>query len=543
MAENLTAGWARKEGDGAHGRWRRVIRRAPSGRISAAADAAVVEEHAGLARDLAAAVEGEARFDRGSRALYATDSSNYRQVPIGVVVPRTVADVVAAMRVCKAHDVPFLSRGGGTSLAGQCCNVAVVVDHSKHLNRILELDPGRRMARVEPGCVLDDLRGAAERHHLTFGPDPSTHDHNTLGGMLGNNSCGVHSVYAGRTADNVRALEVLTYDGLTLRVGPTGEEELRAIVAAGGRRGEIYRRLDALRRKYGDLIRERYPKIPRRVSGYDLDNLLPENGFHVARALVGSEGTCVAILEAELDLVPSPPARVLVVLGYPDVFRAGDHVPQVLAHKPLGLEGMDELLIDFMRIKHLHEEDIGVLPEGKGWLLAEFGGENEEEAARQAQALVDDLKRQKDPPAIKLVRDPAQQARVWLVRRAGLGATAFVPHHPEAWEGWEDTAVPPKRVGDYLRDLKALFHKYGYDSVLYGHFGDGCIHCRINFGLRCEDGIAKWRRFLDEGADLVVRYGGSISGEHGDGQSKAALLEKMYGPDLIEAFCEFKAIW
>jgi FAD/FMN-containing dehydrogenase/Fe-S oxidoreductase len=543
MAENLAAGWARQEGDGAHGRWSHVIRRAPNGRISAAADAAVVEEHAGLARDLAAAVEGEVRFDRGSRALYATDSSNYRQVPTSVVIPRTVADVVAAMRVCSAHDVPFLSRGGGTSLAGQCCNVAVVVDHSKHLNRILELDPAQRMARVEPGCVLDDLRDAAERHHLTFGPDPSTHDHNTLGGMLGNNSCGVHSVYAGRTADNVRALEVLTYDGLRLRVRPTGEEELRAVVAEGGRRGEIYRRLDALRRRYGDLIRERYPKIPRRVSGYNLDNLLPENGFHVARALVGNEGTCVAILEAELDLVPSPPARVLVVLGYPDVFQAGDHVPIVLKHNPLGLEGMDQLLIDFMRIKHLHEEDIGVLPEGKGWLLAEFGGDAEDDAAARAQALVDDLKRQKDPPAIKLVRDPAQQAKVWLVRRAGLGATAFVPRHPEAWEGWEDTAVPPDRVGDYLRDLKALFHKYGYDSVLYGHFGDGCIHCRINFGLRSEDGIAKWRRFLDEGADLVVRYGGSISGEHGDGQSKAALLEKMYGPELIEAFREFKAIW
>jgi Fe-S oxidoreductase len=234
---------------------------------------------------------------------------------------------------------------------------------------------------------------------------------------------------------------------------------------------------------------------------------------------------------------------VLVVLGYPDVFTAGDHVPQVLAHKPLGLEGMDEMLIDFMRIKHLHEEDIGVLPEGKGWLLAEFGGETEDEAAARAQELVDDLKRGSHPPAIKLVRDKARQEKVWLVRRAGLGATAFVPRHPEAWEGWEDTAVPPERVGDYLRDLKALFHKYGYDSVLYGHFGDGCIHCRINFGLRSEDGIAKWRRFLSEGADLVVRYGGSISGEHGDGQSKAELLGKMYGPELIEAFREFKAIW
>lgn len=543
MDRGIRDGWSREKTDAGEGRWTRVLRRSPTGRVAAEADAGAVRAHPGLAEALAAAIQGEVRFDAGSRALYATDASNYRQVPIGVVIPRNVDDVVATVRLCREHGVPFLSRGGGTSLAGQCCNVAVVVDCSKHLNRVLEIVPEHRRARVEPGCVLDDLRDAAERFHLTFGPDPSTHDHNTLGGMLGNNSCGVHSVYSGRTADNVRSLEVLTYDGLRLRVGPTSEEELQAIVAEGGRRGEIYRRLDELRRRYAGLIRERYPKIPRRVSGYNLDNLLPENGFHVARALVGSEGTCVAILEAELDLVPSPPSRVLVVLGYPDVFQAGDHVPQVLAHEPLGLEGMDELLIDFMRLKHLHEEDIGVLPEGKGWLLAEFGGENGDEAAAKAQELVDDLERRPDAPAIKLVRDPAQQARVWLVRRSGLGATAFVPHHPEAWEGWEDTAVPPDKVGSYLRDLKALFRKYDYDSVLYGHFGDGCIHCRINFGLRTEDGIAKWRRFLDEGADLVVRYGGSISGEHGDGQSKAALLEKMYGPELIAAFREFKAIW
>lgn len=543
MALGIPEGWTRETLSGGGRRWSRVLRRSPTGRIAAEAEAGAMAGHPGLEAALRGAVQGEVRFDAGSRALYATDASNYRQLPIGVVVPRTVEDVVAAMRVCREHGVPFLSRGGGTSLCGQCCNVAVVVDWSKYLNRILELDPQGKRARVEPGCVLDDLRDAAERHHLTFGPDPSTHDHNTLGGMLGNNSCGVHSVYAGRTADNVRSLEVLTYDGLRLRVGPTSEGELRAIVAEGGRRGEIYRRLDELRRRYADLVRERYPRIPRRVSGYNLDNLLPENGFHVARALVGSEGTCVAILEAELDLVPSPPERVLLVLGYPSVFEAGDHVPDVLAHEPLGLEGMDQRLLDFMRIKHLHEGDIEALPEGKGWLLAEFGGASEEEAAGKAERLMAALKRHPDAPSMKLMRSRAEQERIWLVRRSGLGATAFVPGHPEAWEGWEDTAVPPEKVGAYLRDLKALFHKYGYDSTLYGHFGDGCIHCRINFGLRTEGGIAKWRQFLDEGADLVVRYGGSISGEHGDGQSKAALLEKMYGPELIQAFREFKAIW
>ncbi|MBF0375686.1 MAG: FAD-binding oxidoreductase, partial [Alphaproteobacteria bacterium] len=251
-----------------------------------------------LAAELSRRCEGEVRFDRGSRALYATDASNYRQVPIGVVVPRTIEDVVAAVDACRRHGVPVLARGGGTSLAGQCCNVAVVIDCSKYLRRVIALDPDARSARVQPGCVLDHLRAEAERHHLTFGPDPATHDHNTLGGMLGNNSCGIHSVMAGRTADNVRSLEVLTYDGLRMTVGATPDAELDAIIAAGGRRGEIYARLRALRDAHADEIRARYPRIPRRVSGYNLDELLPENGFHVARALVGGEGTLVTILEA-----------------------------------------------------------------------------------------------------------------------------------------------------------------------------------------------------------------------------------------------------
>jgi FAD/FMN-containing dehydrogenase/Fe-S oxidoreductase len=496
-----------------------------------------------LAEELRQRIQGEVRFDDGSRALYATDASNYRQVPIGVVLPRSVEDVVTTMALCREHNAPFLSRGGGTSLAGQCCNVAVVCDYSKYLNTILELDAERRCARVQPGLILDDLRDAAEQHHLTFGPDPSTHDHNTLGGMMGNNSCGVHSVMAGRTADNVIALDVLTYDGLRLPVGPTSERELRDIIDAGGRRGEIYRRLDALRRKYASLIRQRYPKIPRRVSGYNLDNLLPENGFNVARALIGSEGTCVTILEATVALVPSPPHRVVVVLGYDDIFQAGDAVPSVLAHQPIGLEGIDQKLVDFMRIKHLRSEDVKLLPKGCGWLLAEFGGDSKDEAVAKANDLKRSVEVAHAARSVKVMADPAEQQRIWKVRQAGLGGTAFVPRHPDTWEGWEDSAVPPDRVGDYLRDLSALFKAYDYDSALYGHFGDGCIHCRINFGLRTQDGVRKWRRFLDQAADLVVSYGGSISGEHGDGQSKAELLVKMYGPELIEAFREFKAIW
>src|SRR5438045_3862639 len=498
---------------------------------------------AALARALSRVIAGEVRFSAGDRALYATDGSNYRQVPIGIVVPKSLEAGVATMALCREHGAPFLSRGGGTSLAGQCCNTAIVVDYSKYLNHILSIDPASRTAWVEPGTVLDDLRDAAEKYHLTFGPDPSTHDHNTLGGMIGNNSCGVHSVMAGRTADNVRELDILTYDGLRLRVGPTGEDELRSIIAAGGRRGEIYRRLDQLRRRYADLIRARYPQIPRRVSGYNLDELLPEKGFNVARALVGSESTCVAVLKAGLRLVHSPPVRALVVIGFEDIFAAGDAVRPVRQYWPLGLEGMDQRLIDHMRAKHLHEGGIEALPEGCGWLIAEFGGDSEEEAVTRAEGLIDGLKREGHAVSAKLVRDPKAQKRIWEVRKAGLGATAFVPGHPDTWEGWEDSAVPPDRAGDYLRELDALAKRYDYDSALYGHFGDGCIHCRWNFGLRTEDGVAAWRRFLGEAADLVVRFGGSISGEHGDGQSKAELLVKMYGPELIEAFREFKAIW
>jgi FAD/FMN-containing dehydrogenase len=280
-------------------------------------------------------IEGEVRFDDGSRALYATDGSNYRQVPIGVVVPKSIEDVIATVAECRRHCAPLLARGGGTSLAGQCCNVAVVLDFTKYLNKLIDLDPVGKTARVQPGIVLDWLRTEAERHHLTFGPDPSTHNHNALGGMIGNNSCGTHSVMAGKTDENVLELDVLTYDGLRMRVGATRDDEFERIVEAGGRRGEIYAGLRRIADRYGNQIRARFPNIPRRVSGYNLPDLLPENGFNVARALVGTECTCAVTLEATIRLVWSPPGRSLVVLGYPDIYKAGDHVPEILKFKPV----------------------------------------------------------------------------------------------------------------------------------------------------------------------------------------------------------------
>jgi FAD/FMN-containing dehydrogenase/Fe-S oxidoreductase len=501
-----------------------------------------MDAHA-LAEELKGRIQGDVRFDNGSRALYATDASNYRQVPIGVVLPRSAADIVETIAVCRQFGAPVLSRGGGTSLAGQGCNLAVVMDMSRYFNHILEIDAARKFARVEPGLVLDDLRNAAEKHHLTFGPDPATHSRCTLGGMIGNNSCGVHSVMAGKTVDNVEELEILTYDGLRMWVGPASEEELQSIIAQGGRRGEIYLKLKQLRDRYADLIRARYPDIPRRVSGYNLDQLLPENGFHVARALVGSESTCVTVLQAKVRLVYSPPTRSLLVLGYPDVYTAGDHILEILDHKPVGLEGMDDRLISYMRKKELHPTDIDLLPEGGGWLLVEFGGENEQEADGKAHDLMDALKKKNHPPTMKLYDNKAQEERVWTIRESGLGATANVPGMQNTWPGWEDAAVPPAKLGGYLRDFRQLLDDYNYHCALYGHFGQGCVHVRIDFDLRTRRGIDKYLAFINEAADLVVQYGGSLSGEHGDGQSRAALLPKMFGEELVHAFEEFKLIW
>src|SRR5213593_952433 len=322
---------------------------------------------AALAAALRREIKGEVRFDDGSRALYATDASNYRQVPIGVVMPQNVDDVMAIVALARKFGTPILARGGGTSLAGQCCNVAVVMDFSKYMNRIVELDPQKKFARVQPGIVLDDLRDAAEKHRLTFGPDPATHNRCTIGGMIGNNSCGVHALMAGKTVDNVDELDILTYEGVRMRVAATSEPELTKIIAEGGRRGDVYRRLRAIRDKYGDEIRRRYPKIPRRVSGYNLDSLLPEDGFNVAKALVGSECTCVIVLEAKCRLVYSPPSRTLVVLGYEDIYIAADDVPRLLQFAPIGLEGIDDRLVSDMKEKKLNLDKLPLLPQGRGW--------------------------------------------------------------------------------------------------------------------------------------------------------------------------------
>lgn len=506
-----------------------------------------------LTQDLADAIEGEVRFDAGSRALYANDASNYRQPPIGVTIPRSTEDVIAIQRICHAHGVPILSRGAGTSLSGETVNHAVVMDHSKYLNDI-NIDAANQQVTVQPGAINDKVNRALGPYGLVFPPDPSTHEWCTIGGNIGNNSCGIHSVQAQcyghgpRTCDNVAALEVLTYDGahMTLKDGYS-EEEIDAIIAKDDRQGTIFTQLKALRDKYASRIREYYPSIehlPRRVSGYNLDDLLPERGFNLASALCGTEGTCVTILHATLKLTRDVKHRTLMVVGFDSVEHGGDHVPLIIDAKPIALEAIDKELFEYETEQHMHAHSLEQLPKGDAYLLIQFGGEDAEDNRAQAKALMAKLKDTPHPPKDhKIIEDEDLANNIWAVRKAALGATAFPPNQKPHWPGWEDSAVPPEKVGDYVRDLKKLYKKYDYHGPMYGHFGQGCIHSRVDFDLQTEDGVKTYRAFAEEAADLVVSYGGSLSGEHGDGQARGELLERMYGAELIEAFREFKRIW
>jgi FAD/FMN-containing dehydrogenase/Fe-S oxidoreductase len=503
--------------------------------------------HEGLFRDLRDRVDGEVRFDAGARAAYSTDASNFRQVPIGVVLPRTVDAAAEAVAVCRGHGAPVLSRGGGTSLAGQCTNTAVVLDWSKYCTRVLSVDAEARTCVVEPGIVLDELNRQLADTGLRFGPEPATHPNCTLGGMIGNNSCGATAQRTGKVVDNVVRLEVLLYDGTRFWCGRTGDEEYAAVEKHGDRQAAVYRGLRRLRDAYADEIRARYPDIPRRVSGYNLDSLLPEHGFDVAGLLVGSESTLVTVLRAELALVPVLTERTLVVLGYPGVAEAGDAVPAVLPHQPIALEGLDQRLIRDQRHKHLNAEALGRLPAGEAFLMVQFGGNDKAETDRAAHAMLERMRAAGPAVQAEFLDEPELEDELWRVREAGLGATARVPHEPDTWEGWEDSAVPPERLGEYLRDINTLYREFGYADeaapALYGHFGQGCVHTRIPFDLVDAGGVSTYRRFMERAADLVASYGGSLSGEHGDGQTRGELLPRMFGDRIVRAFAELKGIF
>ncbi|MFI5614112.1 FAD-binding and (Fe-S)-binding domain-containing protein [Amycolatopsis sp. NPDC051903] len=496
---------------------------------------------------LRARVRGEVRFDEGTRAAYSTDASNFRQVPLGVVVPRSPDDAVEALAVAREFGAPVLSRGGGTSLAGQCTNSAIVLDWSKYCTRLESVDADARTCVVQPGIVLDELNRQLARTGLRFGPEPATHMNCTLGGMIGNNSCGATAQRTGKVVDNVARLEVLLADGTRFWCGETTDEEYAEIERRGDSRAAIYRQLRRLRDEYAGEIRRRFPQIPRRVSGYNLDSPLPENGFDVAGLLVGSESTLVTVLRAELKLVPVLPARTLVVLGYPDIATAADAVPAILPHEPIALEGVDHKLIRDQRLKDMNPQALADMPAGRAFLMVQFGGVTTDEVDRRAERMLAALHDSPHEADVAFLDDPARENELWQVREAGLGATAHVPGKADTFEGWEDSAVAPDRLGEYLRKLTALYEEFGYASdtgpSLYGHFGQGCVHTRIPFDLYTADGVATYRRFMERAADLVAALGGSFSGEHGDGQSRGELLPKMFGAGLVTAFGRLKAIF
>ncbi|MFE1251570.1 FAD-binding and (Fe-S)-binding domain-containing protein [Streptomyces sp. NPDC058766] len=468
-----------------------------------------------LEAELRRVVRGEVGFGTTSRALVTMDASNYRRVPLGVVAPRDADDVSAVLEVCRERGVPVVPRGGGTSIAGQATGTGVVLDFTRHMNRLVSLDPGARTAAVQPGLVLDRLQDAAAPHGLRFGPDPSTHSRCTLGGMIGNNACGSHSVAWGTTADNVRELDVLTARGQRLRLGRDwagAPDGLRALAE-----GELAR------------LRTGFPELPRRISGYALDALLPERGADVARSFCGSEGTLGVLTEAVVRLVEAPRARALAVLGYAGESAAAEAAAGLLPFGPLTVEGMAADLVP----------SAAALPRGGAWLFVETGGETAGEARARAEAIV----RAADVVDALVVTDPAGQRALWRIREDASGTATRTPDGREAWPGWEDCAVPPARLGAYLREFRALLSAHGLRGTPYGHFGDGCIHVRIDFDLLTEAGVARFRRFSQELAELVVAHGGSLSGEHGDGQARAELLPTMYGPETVALFERVKGVW
>ena len=483
-------------------------------------------------RDLASALRaaGLSEVDDSARrrAEYSTDASNYRVVPSVVVFPRHVEEAATALDVATRTGVPVTSRGGGTSIAGNSVGPGIVLDFSRHVNRVRLVDPQARTAVVEPGAILDDITAAAAGHGLRFGPDPSTHSRASIGGSIGNNSCGSRALRYGRTADNVVSLDVLTASGERLAARRLGRDGLAAA-------GTIGAALDALVAAHLDLIRTEFGRFTRQVSGYSLEHLLPENGTDLAKFLVGTEGTLGMILGATVRLVPSPKAVALAVLGYPGMPAAADATPGLLPHRPVAIEGMDARLVEVFRARRGASAVPG-LPRGESWLFVETAGETGAEARAAAERLIADA-----GCLDSLVVTGAPARALWRIREDGAGLGGRTPAGAPAWPGWEDAAVPPQHLGAYLRDFAALMAEHGLDGLTYGHFGDGCVHVRIDFPFSAAPG--RYRQFVLAAAQLVGKYGGSMSGEHGDGRARGELLPAMYSPDAIDTMAAVKAVF
>ncbi|KFG05501.1 MULTISPECIES: FAD-binding and (Fe-S)-binding domain-containing protein [Streptomyces] len=476
----------------------------------------------------------------GTTGPYAYDASNYRVPPRAVVFPRSAEDVVAVVRACREAGVPVTPRGGGTSMAGNAVGPGVVLDLSRSMNRILDIDAEARTARVEAGVVLDALRSAAALHGLTFGPDPSSHSRCTLGGMIGNDACGNRSVRDGRTGGHVEALEIVTADGVRAVADHAGLHPVDPRDA-----GPVARLEADVRRLIADNlgpIRTELGRIPRQVSGYQLQHLLPEHGFDMARALVGTEGSCAVVTAATVRLVATAQACALLTLGYDDVVDAAEDVPEILRWNPSAVEGMDEAIVATMRARRGPASVTG-LPEGRAWLYVELEGDDHAEVGRRAAELLAALEARGRTTGGRVVESPAERRSLWRVREDGAGLAARLVDGGESWPGWEDAAVAPQDLAAYLRDFRKLLASHELTGVLYGHFGAGCVHVRIDFDLATDAGRAATRGFLTEAAALVVEHGGTLSGEHGDGRARGELLQVMYSHRMIRTFAAFKEVF
>jgi FAD/FMN-containing dehydrogenase/Fe-S oxidoreductase len=497
-----------------------------------------------LGARLATELRGTVATDAGTKALYTVDASNYRVVPDLVVVPRDTEDLAAAVVLTAEAGAPVTLRSGGTSMAGNVLG-GVVIDVSRHLTTILDVDPLARTAVVEPGVVLTDLLAAAAAHGLTFGADPSSASRATLGGMIANNACGAHSVAWGTTADNLRSLDVLLADGTTLTLDVPGED----VDAAAGRRdlenrpgraGSLARSIFEMADADALMIRRRFGTFSRQISGYALQYLLPEHGHDLTRLLCGSEGTLATTLRATVALTPLPAARVLLAVGYDDSATAADSVPIVLPHGPLTVESINATLVDRLPDQVRREAEAAGLPAGTAWLLVEVGGDTRHDAETSAGAMVSDLAEAGIDVTSSIVVDPRAQGVLWRCRGDATGLATRRADGAEAWGGWEDAAVPPDKLSTYLRRLDELLSRYQLSGASYGHFGEGCMHMRIDFDLLTSAGVSTYRSFIEDACDIVVSLGGSVSGEHGDGRARSALLERMYGADAVSMFGRVK---
>ncbi|MCX4907432.1 FAD-binding and (Fe-S)-binding domain-containing protein [Streptomyces sp. NBC_00878] len=476
----------------------------------------------------------------GRRAQYAYDASNYRVPPLAVVFPVRADEVAGAHKVCHGLGVPVTTRGAGTSMAGNAVGTGLVLDLSRHMRRVLEIDASARTARVEAGIVLDDLQDAAAPHGLVFGPDPSSHSRCTIGGMIGNDACGNHSVRYGRTGEHLVSLDLVLADGTRATADRDG---LHAVDEAGRER---VARLTADLRGIVDAglatIRLALGRIPRQVSGYQLQHLLPENGFDVVRVLAGTEGTCATVVSATVRLMPKPPAALLIALGYDDVVDAAEDVPLILKFSPAAVEGLDEAIVATMRHRRGAASVTG-LPEGRAWLYVDLDGDDPQQVAAEAERLLDELKAAGRMVSGRLITDQTERASLWRVREDGAGLAARLTDGSASWPGWEDAAVAPDQLAGYLRDFRTLMAEHRLTGVLYGHFGAGCVHVRLDFRPDTDEGRTVMRAFLTEAARLVVRHGGTLSGEHGDGRARSELLSVMYDRSMLAAFAAFKHAW